>query len=60
MKVAQRTEHKTFTEPSVSTIERDLHSTLCLPNLLATFARESVTATGNPSGMNATRKSYSE
>jgi hypothetical protein len=33
-----------------------LHNTLCLLRVCATLAKDSVTAMGSPSGMNATNK----
>ena len=44
----------TDTAPSVSTVLRDLHSTLFLRIMFALMVRLAVRATGRPSGMKAT------
>jgi len=46
--------HKTLTEPSVSTVDNTLTKTWCFAMRLAIILRVSVTATGSPSGRNAT------
>jgi len=48
-------EHRTLTDPRVSTVIKLLQSTLAFERVLAITAREMVTEAGNPSGIKATQ-----
>ena len=54
VKVPVLSEHMTETEPRVSTVLRDLQRIFCLRIMLALIVMLAVSATGKPSGMNAT------